>query len=222
MCRVGLSLDPARERDPWARRPELVTMLFRPGEEPVEQRGTFEWITPDRMELSFPMEGDALYLPTLLRDGARPLALAPVRLSCSPEFLPDSAEGDAGISMAELCALSSGTERFRSESVWNDLPPEKRLFNPVPWLLLAFVLLFLVEIAERRFHFFGLLFSRRTGKREKKPREKRAAPPEEKRKRSVKRAAETIPVPPDAGESRPAEPEAENDLAEALRRARRH
>ena len=46
MCRVGLSLDPARERDPWARRPELVTMLFRPGEEPVEQRGTFEWINP--------------------------------------------------------------------------------------------------------------------------------------------------------------------------------
>ena len=222
MCRVGLSLDPARERDPWARRPELVTMLFRPGEKPVEQRGTFEWITPDRMEISFPMEGDAVYLPTLLRDGARPLALAPVRLACSPEFLPDSAEGGAVDSMAELCALSGGSERFRSESVWNDLPPEKRLFNSVPWLLLASVLLFLVEIAERRFHFFGLLSSRSDGRKEKAPRKKRADLPEKRRKRSVKRTVERNPALPVAEESFPAAPEAENGLADALRRARRH
>lgn len=221
-CRVGLSLDPARERDPWGRRPELVTMLFRPGEDPVEQRGTFEWITPDRMEISFPMEGNAVYLPTLLRDGARPLALAPVRLGCSPEFLPDSADGGAGDSMAELCALSRGTERFLNENVWDDLPPKKRLFNPVPWLLLAAVLLFLVEIADRRFHFFGLLSSRSDGRKEKTPQEKRADHPEQKRKRFVKRTAEKNPALPVAEESSPAVPVAENDLTEALRRARRH
>lgn len=221
MLKVEISLDPARENDPWRERPVLNAVIARPDWPVREERVVFEWIAPDRMEAGIVLESDAVCLPTVSREGGRPLPLSPAVLPCSPEFLPEE-PGASGVSPVDaLFKMTGGCERFVPEEIWKELPVRRRLVDPTPPLVALAVVLLLLEVAERRLGLFSAWRERRrsrtaTGVAPEKT--VPAAPP----RRKIRRAAPTSPekpMPPAPPPPPPAEPE--SDLAEALRRARR-
>ncbi len=210
---VEISLDPARERDPWTIRPVMNVLAARTGAAPENRQIAFEWIAPDRLEVRLPLEGDAVYLGTIAWEGARPVSLSPAALACSPEFLPVEPTDHDLPGTGELCQMTGGRERFVPEDIWKDLPVYKRFINLAPYLLLLAMIILLVEVAERRLALLASRWNRRPHEvpvRTKTPRVKPAKrreyapPPEEKTPPPVQ---ETVP-----------EPDA---LAEALRRAKR-
>jgi hypothetical protein len=142
--------------------------------------------------------------------------LSPVCLPYSPEFNPAQAGG--GLTALErLARASGGKERLELTGIWKELPRVPRRVDVAPWLLLAAVVLFLLEILERRTGLFV-----------------RTIPPAEKQEKRITRtrtwfgqkekAPAPAPVPistsPTAAKPMPASVEADGGLLEALRQAR--
>ncbi len=222
--RIELHLNPDRERDPFPAPPVVNSVVTRGFGAPETRRDVFTWVSPDRLEVNLPLEGDSVQLCTVVWDGRRPESLAPAAALYSPEFRPD---GDAvsGADIAELADSTGGRELLLPDGLWDELPSRLRRFNLTPWIALAAVLLLLLEVAERRLGLLSRLFRRRTATVSAVAVEGKAALSREKRR---KRAAGTekaknAEFPPDEPPVPPtAEPEEPGDsLGDALRRARR-
>ena len=222
--RIELHLNPDRERDPFPAPPVVNSVVTRGFGAPETRRDVFTWVSPDRLEVNLPLEGDSVQLCTVVWDGRRPESLAPAAALYSPEFRPD---GDAvsGADIAELADSTGGRELLLPDGLWDELPSRLRRFNLTPWIALAAVLLLLLEVAERRLGLLSRLFRRRAATVSAVAVEGKAALSREKRR---KRAAGTekaknAEFPPDEPPVPPtAEPEEPGDsLGDALRRARR-
>jgi hypothetical protein len=121
------------------------------------QRTALRWTGADTLTLEIALQGRETVLPTVEVPGLEAVALPPVCLPYSPEFQP--AESDRGLTTLEhLARATGGKERLEFAGVWIELPRHKRLMSVAPWLLLSAVVLFLLEILERR---TGLLLRRR-------------------------------------------------------------
>ena len=220
--RVEIHLDPERERDPFPEPPVVHTVVSREGGPPVTRQDSFVWVSPDRLEANIPLEGDAVYLSTVGREGKRPETLAPVTLVYSPEFRPvDSASAER---IVDLAGSTGGSERLLPDDIWEQLPARFRVFPLSPWFGLAAAILLLLEVAERRIGVWALFVRRRQEPAVAAP----AKPVKRVKKRGKKHAAtpkfpadeeHTSPVSAGAGAETSAEPD---PLGEALRRARRH
>jgi len=70
-------------------------------------------------------------------------------MAYSPEFAPAGADRGRA-TLAALSRATGGRSRASVEKVWDDLPRRPRLIELSPWLLLAAVLVFLLEVFERR------------------------------------------------------------------------
>ncbi len=220
LLKVEISLDPAREKDPWRDRPVLNAVLSRPGGEIQEHRVAFEWIAPDRMEAAIALESDAVCLPTVSWEGGRPLPLSPAVLPCSPEYLPQERGGPEASSPDTLFRMTGGRERFVPEEMWKELPVQRRLIDlTAPLVVLALILL-LLEVAERRLGLFAGWRDRKRRVRSAVDGGKPPVVPRRKEIRSVPAVVPDSPVPERAAPPPPASKE-ESDLAEALRRARK-
>src|SRR5690348_2977676 len=70
-------------------------------------------------------------------------------LPYSPEFAPEQ-PGRGPAALEQIATTSGGKERIEIPQTWAELQVKARYIEIVPWLLIASVLLFLVEIFERR------------------------------------------------------------------------
>jgi hypothetical protein len=120
-----------------------------PGVPPQKQDEPLQWKSADLLEAAIPITGRETVLSTVEIPGEPPVTLAPVCLPYSPEFAPDQ-PGRGAATLAQLATTSGGQERIEIPGTWADLPSKPRFIELAPWLLVASVILFLLEIFERR------------------------------------------------------------------------
>jgi hypothetical protein len=125
-----------------------------PGTPPGKQTIPLEWKTADLLEAAIPITGRETVLNTVEIPGQQPVTLAPVCLPYSPEFAPEQ-PGRGAAALAQLAATSGGKERIEIPQTWAELPVKPRYIELVPWLLVAALILFLLEVFERRTGWLG-------------------------------------------------------------------
>jgi uncharacterized membrane protein len=152
---AALELDPARTSDPFRNTPVLTAVLCDDSGRTETRKYPLTWDGPDRLVTEVPLPGGTVVLGSIQWDNARPHALVPVELPYSPEFNPNQTSGRE---LTELLRASGGRERIAVEEIWDDIPKRLRAFPLTPLFCLAAILLFLFEIAERRFLLLGRFF----------------------------------------------------------------
>lgn len=185
VCRVELHLDPERKEPPFSLLPELATLAARPGEPAMRSRTRMHWASADRLLAEIPLTGGQTTLSSVVVPGVGQIGLAPMCLPYSPEYRPQRRRDDVG-ALEYLARLTGGCERLNLAAVWKDVPRRPQWVSLAPWLLLAAVVLFLLEVVQRRTGLLSLRwepFGRLSEKTARRvgawfgSRRKRAAPP---------------------------------------------
>jgi hypothetical protein len=157
---VQLHLDPERKGDPFAALPKVATLRSLPGSAPSTENVTMRWTGADTLAVEVPLDGGETTLTTVDVPGHGVVPLPPVCLPYSPEFKPGL--NDRGlVTLERLGRATGGQERVKLEDIWKDLPRHQRLIPIGRWLLLLAVVLWLVEVLERRTSFLSALRRRR-------------------------------------------------------------
>jgi hypothetical protein len=149
VCFIQLHLDPERKVDPFGGLPRARILHGLPGTPPDKESMPLEWKNADLLEAAVPIIGRETVLSTVEIPGQLPVTLAPVCLPYSPEFAPDQ-PGRGAATLAQIAATSGGKERVEIPQMWADLQVKARFVELGPWLLIASVVLFLLEVFERR------------------------------------------------------------------------
>jgi hypothetical protein len=158
---VQLHLDPERKGDPFAVLPQVATLRSLPGSAPSTENVTMRWTGADTLAIEVRLDGGETTLTTVNVPGHGAVPLPPVCLPYSPEFKPGM--NDRGqVTLERLGRATAGRERIDLANIWRDLPRHQRLIPIGRWLLLAAVVLWLVEVFERR---TSLVSALRRGKR---------------------------------------------------------
>ncbi len=157
---VQLHLDPERKGDPFAVLPKVATLRSLPGAAPSTEKVTMRWTGADTLAVEVPLDGGETTLTTVDVPGHGVVSLPPVCLPYSPEFKPG--QNDRGlVTLERLGRATAGRERVDLANIWKDLPRHQRLIPIGRWLLLFAVVLWLVEVLERRTAVLSALRKRR-------------------------------------------------------------
>jgi Mg-chelatase subunit ChlD len=154
VCRVELHLDPARQTNPFTSLPSLTTLFARPGETAVAKSTVMQWSSADTLLGEISLNGSQTALPTIDAPGLGQATLTPTCLPYSPEYRPPDAHEGAR-TLERLAQATGGVERLNLAGVWKDIPRQPRFISTAPYLLLAAVVLFLLEVIERRTGLFS-------------------------------------------------------------------
>jgi Mg-chelatase subunit ChlD len=156
MYTIQLHLDPERESRanpglaPIAELPKVTTLQGVTGTKPIAHRTTMQWTSADTLTAEIPLHGNETALSTVEIAGlGTPLRLSPVALPYSPEFKPEETE-EGSLILERLARVTQGRERIDLGGIWKDLPKQPRLIEISPWLLMLAIVLFLIEVLERR------------------------------------------------------------------------
>ena len=160
VCFVQLHLDPERKGDPFTGLPRVKALLGITGQPPRKQTIPLQWKDADLLEAAIPLSGQETLLNTVEIPGEQPVTLAPVCLPYSPEFAPEQ-PGRGAAALAQLALTSAGKERLEIPQTWAELQIRPRCVEMAPWLLVLGVILFLIEVFERRTGWFSRLVQRR-------------------------------------------------------------
>jgi hypothetical protein len=226
VCRVELHLDPGRQTAPFTRLPELSTLFAPPGESATSKTTRMSWSSPDGLLAEVPLVGSETALTTVHADGLGQTTLAPMCLPYSPEYLPQK-PGQGAAALERLARATGGCQRLTLADVWRDIPRRPRSVPLAPYLLLAAVILFLLEVLQRR---TGLLAVRWRPWRRLRPLAAAPAAAGPPRMAGVAPAVQAgkpqPPGPPPAAEAKPAAKPAEAGggnaaIQDALSQARR-
>ena len=155
VCKIRLHLDPERSAEPIVDLPVVTSLQGDPGARPTVRKDTMSWRDADTLEVDVPINGSETSLSTVEVAGVGSVTLVPVCLPYSPEFAP-AAPGRGADCLGGLSRATGGIERLDLGGIWSDLPRKVRFVEIRSWLLLLALLIFLVEIAERRTGVLGL------------------------------------------------------------------
>ncbi|MGA2436735.1 MAG: hypothetical protein ABSG25_15780, partial [Bryobacteraceae bacterium] len=183
----------------------------------------------DGLLAEVPLVGSETALTTVHADGLGQTTLAPMCLPYSPEYLPQK-PGQGAAALERLARATGGCQRLTLADVWRDIPRRPRSVPLAPYLLPAAVVLFLLEVLQRR---TGLLAVRWRPWRRRRAATARAAAAEPQRMAGARPAAKTGKAPPPvaapAAAAKPADAKsadagaetADSAINEALSQARR-
>ena len=156
-CVLKLHLDPETDSPPFLEMSKVTVLRGLPGERPTAEKATLQWSAAHTLVAEVPLDGRETALCTVeMPDGSR-ASLPPVCLPYSPECRTEDAHRGRA-SLEQLAAATGGIERVNLPGIWNDLPRVSRTAEIAPWLLIAAVVVFLLEVLERR---MGILSARR-------------------------------------------------------------
>ncbi|MBF0409289.1 MAG: VWA domain-containing protein [Candidatus Riflebacteria bacterium] len=152
---VRLNLDPQRWREDYSEPPYITLVRSESGVAPVSQKIKMTWETTDSLVAEISLRDREIVAGSIDLKTGRKIALPPVCLPFSPEYLPSSISKGAE-NYERILRIGKGKERVELGSIWKDLPD-----SPLPvkinyWLLLASIAVFLIEIAERRTKFLSI------------------------------------------------------------------
>ena len=240
ICRLQLHLDPDRDTDPFADLPRVTTLLGHPGSTPASRIHSMQWTQADLLTLDIELSGNQTALSTVEVADIGKVTLPPVCLPYSPEYRPLRRPDEARQTLHTLADRTQGCERIDLAGIWQDLSPRPRFARMGPVLALMAVLVFLLEIFQRR---TGLLlpsaWSRvKREKAAKEPTSKRYKPvisaklrlswPRKKAtaqgRRSIQTTIKQTPIEPtsEPSQSTPSSAPDQTDLLDAMKKARRH
>ena len=170
VLRLKLHLDPERKVDPFNCRPEVSLIKSSDQTTLRQQQAVMKWDSADSLIFETELKGSETCLPTILLDGKVFQVMAPVKLPYSPEFRPVR-ENKNGENVIDFCRMTGGFELSDVADVWDNLPKSFSYVPLVKWLLLIAIIVFLMEIYERRtkqlFNFVVLRKERLSQKKEK-------------------------------------------------------
>lgn len=207
-ARLRLHIDPGRVEDPFEAPPRVSVLHGRPGSRPREQRLELDWSDPDTLLATLDLVGEEVALATLALPGGGSLEMPPVRLPYSPELAP-AEPGSGHRELEALARRTGGRQRFDVAGLWRDQPRRPRRVELTPWLLLAAVLVFLLEIFERRTGWLSVLSARRRARGARQLEESSAALSEEPRSQAATPSAAPARSPAGDRAEEPGPPESE-------------
>lgn len=150
---VDYHLSPERKSNPFQQEPELRCVILGKDDGDTLQV-PFSWTDAHTLSARITLTGQDVHVPLVCQNDAKPVRLTPVSHPYSPEFEPvDPQTGQADLE--ELARMSGGTLRMDPAGIWADVPGNRASRSLTPWFLLIAVMLFLLEIADRRFSLFG-------------------------------------------------------------------
>jgi len=149
ICYVRAYLDPQRQAEPFTELPTVNVLRGVPGQKATAAQHAMQWANADMLELEIPLTGNETSISTVEIEGLGKKTLAPVCLVYSPEFAPADKE-KSETDIKKLTRITGGVERFELGNIWQDIPRQGRLIEISHWLVILAILLFLVEILERR------------------------------------------------------------------------
>ena len=156
--KVGLNLDPDRARDPFTQTPTIDIISSQDNEKPKYQTLTMTWENADLLSAEYNLKGNEILTSILKIDEKKNLRLPPASQIYSPEFLPQL-KRNGSKEMKLLANMTGGRELIDLSSVWATMPmayQDKNIANPLFYLAL---ILFLLEIAERRLALISIILS---------------------------------------------------------------
>ena len=206
VCRISLHLDPDRTQEVFSGTPQVNVLHSIPRRPLAKETLEMQWVSADLLEIEIPLSGAETMAASVSVSGFSPVAMPPACLTYSPEY--KAKDPGAGLKALEnLATVTGGRERIDVGSIWNELPMPWKQRSLRPVLLLLAVVLFLLEIIDRR---VGLRRSRRPKTNE----EPVSGKPHKKAKRAPK-----APKPTAAPEPPKKEPETESALKAARAKA---
>ncbi|QNN21243.1 VWA domain-containing protein [Planctomycetales bacterium ZRK34] len=235
VVRVKLHLDPQREATGLDAMPNVSILRGRPGEKPEAADVTMTWLDADTVGVEFDLFGSETAIATVSFSGSAggghpPIALPAVTLPYSPEFKPVSTQRGPA-TLARLAAATSGIERLDLPAIWEALPKLPRRIDLSPFILSAALLMFLLEVLERRTGAVALVLTAGRVRRptvieeEPKPASKpakvaRKSRPQKPAKTPAEAAGVTVPE-KDKPAPPPSTPQPTGSVMDALSQARR-
>ncbi|MBF0500435.1 MAG: VWA domain-containing protein [Candidatus Riflebacteria bacterium] len=156
---VKLHLDPERWKDPFSDPPVVTILRAMPGCSPNTETRTMSWTAPDELAADIPLRGEETALATVGMPGKQVVRLAPAVLPYSPEYRPTTT-GDGIRARESLMKASGGIERLDLGGIWKDLPRTPFPVRAAPAFLALALLMFLLEVAERRTGLLSFAFAR--------------------------------------------------------------
>ena len=181
------------------------------------------WTGPDTLEGRFRLDRNGTYR-TLVRTGGRDFTRGPtVTLPYSPEFMPRIGLPDSGELLENVAAVSGGMVRTNILEVFADPPPSRWQTPLLPWLIACAIALLVVEIAGRRLSLWEKLAPVVDDEAvpQNVPVARRRWFWRRRRASSAAKPIERPTAPIAASERSTAEPNLDDVLAQAKRRARR-
>jgi len=220
-CTVALHLDPERGAMPFDGVPTVTTLHGRPGNPPRSKRRRMQWDLTDMLRVDVPLGGVETALSSVEIPGVGRTTLPPVCAPYSAEFKP--AKPGAGTNtLKHLARATGGAERVNLAGIWDSLPAKPRRVALAPWTLVAAVVLFLLEVLERRTRLVsavGAITLRR--KAEAPATATEPAPTRRRRWKAARRKNGKGRAPEKTPQATTPEAPPAADIADALRQARR-
>lgn len=209
VCRVSLHLDPDRTEALFSGEPQVTILRGIPGQPPQTDTMEMRWRSANLLEVELPLSGTETMVASVTVDEFSPVAMPPACLKYSPEY-ETKEPGSGRISLERLATVGGGRERIDVGSIWKELPSPWRWISLRPALLLLAVLLFILEIIERRIGLgrIGQIKRTTSSAAPKKARKTKKSPTQ----KPVRRAQPSAP--------KPAPPADGEDTASALKAAR--
>jgi len=107
------------------------------------------------LESALPLEGEETIRATVSLATNISQSLPPVCLPYSPEFAPDKPDRGRK-ALGYISKSTRGRERLNLADIWTAIPRQPRFVPLSVWLVLAGLILFLLEVLQRRTGFFEL------------------------------------------------------------------
>ncbi len=154
-----LNLDPERLRDPFSDTPVFEILSSMNGNQPKAITKKAVWENADQLSVSHDLNGNEVIAPLLKINEKQNLRLAPACQIYSPEFLPQSNRNGAS-ELKQIAKITGGSELIDLTSVWATMPLVTQDRNVSNYLFTLALLLFLLEISERRMALLTIIFSK--------------------------------------------------------------
>ena len=155
--KVSLLLDPERERDTLRENPEVRLIRLAEGQEPAQETLTLHWDSADSLQTETMVRGNEV-ISGLIRSGKQQKRLPPICQFYGPEFAPARFR-DGQAELKELASVTGGREIIDLGQIWKSLPAKIQFRSLAEELLFLALLLFIIEVAERRTGFLTMLFA---------------------------------------------------------------
>lgn len=154
-----LNLDPERLRDPFSDTPvfEILSSVRDSQPKVITKKAT--WENADQLSVSHDIVGNEVIAPLLRINEKQNLRLAPACQIYSPEFLPQNNRNGAS-ELKQIAKITGGNELIDLSSVWTSMPMVTQDRNVSNYLFTLALILFLLEIAERRMALLTIIISK--------------------------------------------------------------
>lgn len=156
MWRAEVFLDPERERESFRDTPEIGLIRSMEGGETEGSTLKMQWVSADSLGAETMIRGNEV-IAGVIRSGKLQKRMNPVCQPYCPEFLPSRFRSGLA-ELKDLAAISGGREVIDLGRVWDSMPAKVQLRDFSGELLFLALLLFLIEVAERRMAVLSVFF----------------------------------------------------------------